>query len=145
MEFTKENNIPSYIFEFRLGGFKDKNENTVDEIELFTKNFNFQYCVKTIPSCFGDYIYKKEDFEKQENKFLLENELKENRIENIILTGLIKSDCIKQSLEDAIKMKFKIYTAKDLMDLPQFGNKFYKENCEKYFNTNNELIDYLKK
>ena len=143
LDFAKENGIATYIFEFK--GIEDEGENTINEIKLFAKNFNFQYFIKTTSSCFGDYIFRKEDFEKQRNRFLLENELKACGIENILLAGISKSVCPMYTTEDGIKEGFKIYTTKDLMDLPQFGNKFYRENCQKYLDTHNQLIDYLKK
>lgn len=73
----------------------------------------------------------------------LDLELKEEKIDKLIIMGVNKISCVMDTSEEAISRGYKLFSSEDIMNEDDFSSSWYKLNCEKFFETHKELIDYF--
>ncbi|MCR4327606.1 MAG: isochorismatase family protein [Nanoarchaeota archaeon] len=128
ISFGIENEIPIYFLELKAP-YRDLGE-TIEELKSAVKNYPKKQFIK-------------KNYSNGFNESPLEGELINYSIENLIVSGVNKNDCVRATVESAIRKGYKIFTSKDLMNEPEFGNNFYQKKCEKYFENSIELINYF--
>jgi nicotinamidase-related amidase len=129
IRFAKQNNFPIYVLELKNKGKTRK--------KIRKEISNYPYTKITKPHGSG--------FDKTN----LDDLLKDQDIENVILMGVNASICVLQTAKDASRKDYRVLTSSDIIqDATYFAAKNESldqyQNLGKLFRTHEDLIDYLK-
>jgi len=152
IQFGKENNLPIFYLEYQIeGSHRDPKIMTIQEIKNELGNYSKTKRIRkysdngffAIKDNRGNFLPYEEGnyFLKGENLFDLE--LKKEKINKIIFTGVNRSSCVLETASEAKNRGYSVYTSKDLMNNPVEKDRF-TDNV-KYFNSHKELIYYFSK
>ena len=146
LSFAKDKKIPIFFLEYIDEGeiIKELTE-TINGYEKYQKILKYND---------NEFIVRKDEFLDfiwwETEKYILggdshlDVELKQNKI---IIFGVNKNGCVKETSKEAIKRGSKLFTSDDLMNEKENkkATNWYNQNCEKYFKSCKSLISYFTK
>lgn len=129
LKFAQERDIPIYFLEYY------DEEETLPEIKNFNKDYK-----------------KQKSFEKRYNNGFLTRQgypdlsqlLQEDRVRNLMISGINKNVCVKETAEGAKERGYVLYNAEELMNQRGRYNDWYNLHSH-HFQSCQELIEFLKK